>query len=77
MFENEGMIAEWVSQLLERNDVSDIKELTQEIIAEEIVDTRSSIDNEKLWALGSSGRTAAMHNNNIEVLTEYIEYLDA
>ncbi|MDR0287225.1 MAG: hypothetical protein LBI03_05915 [Clostridiales bacterium] len=76
MFDNEAMFKEWVSQLLERNNVSDVKELTLEMIDEEIEDTRSGIKNEKLWALGSSGRTAAMHSNNAEVMCEYVKYLE-
>jgi hypothetical protein len=76
MFDNEGMFREWTSMLLERNDVSEVKDLTPEMVEEEIADTRGSIDNEKMWALGSSGRTAAMHSNNAEVMLEYIEYLE-
>ena len=71
------MVTEWISMLLEKNKASSEKDLTPEMIAEEIRDTQTSISNEKLWALGSPTKMVAkMHNNNIEVMREYILYLE-
>ena len=76
MFDNETMFKEWISMLLKRNNITETKELTREMIEEEIEDTRAAINHEKLCALGSStSEVAAMHSNNVERMFEYIERL--
>ena len=67
----------WLAELLSRNNISDIGSLTPAMIFEEIDDSRGTIGNEKIWALGSKTKSsAAMHFGNIENLEEYIEFLE-
>ena len=75
MFNNNEMFAIWISMLMERNSVSEIKELTPEMISEEVKEARAAIGNEKTWAGASTSMESSMHSKNTETLTEYIEYL--
>jgi hypothetical protein len=64
--------------LLEKNNISDIKDLTPPMILEEIEETESAISNEKLWALGAPSKySAGLHEDNIETMREFIIYLDS
>jgi len=78
MINNNEMFTVWIAMLMERNSVSEIKELTSEMITVAIEDARVAIKNEETWALGSSTPIeASTHNNNVETLREYIGYLEA
>jgi len=62
---------EWVEELLSKNGVSDVDDLTPDMIAEEIQETKDAIKDERLWALGAPSRSsAAMHYGNAETLKE-------
>ena len=71
------MINEWITQLLERNNLASSDNLTKDMVCEEIADTKGSIGNEKLWALGVSGdESREMHLGNIENLEDYTILLE-
>ena len=53
------------------------EELIQEWIEEELKEVRDTIANEKIWMLGSSNTMEEeMHEDNIDNLTAYAEYLE-
>lgn len=50
----------------------------QNMILEEIEDTKDTIENEELWVAGSANEEEAeMHRNNIEMLKEYLSIMEA
>ena len=68
---------EWIKELLSINSLHSVDELTPDMIYEEIQDAESSIDNERLWEMGSKGAASAMHRTNAANLRDYIQFLKA
>ena len=76
MYHENEIINEWVKMLLESNGVAEIKELTAEMIDEEVDNTLCTARNEHLWALGApTSEASEMHKDNEETLKEYAEIL--
>ena len=52
-----------------------VKIWIKELFEKEINETNGAIKNEHLWELGYNGEEPNPHTQNIETLTEYLEYL--
>lgn len=64
---NEELIQEWIEEF-KNSGLS---------VEEELEDVRGTIANEKIWMLGSSDTMEEkMHEDNIDNLTAYAEYLE-
>ena len=71
-------IFDWMTMLLEKNGLNDERELTAEMIAEEIDEIQAAIKNEELCALGSPTPEAHMlHAGNIGMMGAYIKHLQS
>ena len=71
------MVTEWFTELLATHNIVNAENLTKNMILDEIREIKGTIKNEKLWALGApSEETTDMHLDNIEVLEEYINFLE-
>ena len=71
MTQNE-MVKYWLDALLENTGKTDLSEITEKEIREEIDNTKCDIRNEHLWVLGSPN---GYHEENINNLEEYLEVL--
>lgn len=73
----EERFSEWVDMLLAAHGLKSKDKLTPAIIANAIRDTKESLANESLWALGAPTKTiAAIHMGNAKTLRNYIRYLE-
>lgn len=52
-----------------------VKIWIKELFEKEINETNGTIKNEHIWELGYDGEEPNPHTQNIETLTEYLEYL--
>lgn len=53
------------------NDYDNFAEMIDDLLENEIEETKGAISNERLWEKGSDGEQAEQHNENIESLDEY------
>jgi len=77
MLDNKTIFLKWLYMLCEDNEISDIEALPPEMIEKEIQDIKLLIINENVLVRGSpKTRTAVLHSNNVEIMTEYIKHLE-
>ena len=53
-----------------------VKIWLEELYTKEVEEVKGTIENEHLWELGYDGDEPNPHTENIEVLEEYLEYLE-
>lgn len=69
-------IGDLMRAFLEREEVSEERQLSEQAIQNEIKETEGDIRNQKLWALGSEDEFEELdYQTNIANLTGYIGYL--